>query len=279
MLKIFRFRDIWVKCHSTRTYAKKIIGGIEMDINKTMEKLPSVKPPGQPPKIWKSIEKVTNDGKSTKFTIQEIPEDRYEDAVQHMCTYFLADEPTCQCLNAKDDPIFVQDHSAIWRLLLTEGISIAAFTENPNGGKPIIAGMNALGVDFKNHKNNLSEYEPKSVNSKNTFAIISDATKIIYEHYGVDKYLYGIGLSVDPAYRGYGLGKDILKIRDLIGREYIIPATCTVFTSIILQKSAKDAGFELLTAQDFIDIVDENGKQYFPGIKSKTLEVLGKRLS
>lgn len=53
----------------------------------------------------------------------------------------------------------------------------------------------------------------KSLNCKNTFAIISDATKIIYEHYGVDKYLYAIGLSVDPAYRGYGLGKDILKIR------------------------------------------------------------------
>lgn len=42
---------------------------------------------------------------------------------------------------------------------------------------------------------------------------MSDATKIVYEHYGIDKYLYAIGLSVDPAYRGYGLGKDILKIR------------------------------------------------------------------
>lgn len=62
-------------------------------------------------------------------------------------------------VDAKDDPIFVQDVSAIWRLLLTEGISIAAFTENPNGGKSIIAGMNALGVDFKNHKNDLSEYQ------------------------------------------------------------------------------------------------------------------------
>jgi len=61
--------------------------------------------------------------------------------------------------------------------------------------------------------------------------------------------------------------------------EYNIPATYTAFISIISQKSAKGAGFEVLTVKDFINIVDENGKQYFPGIKSKTLEVLGKRLS
>lgn len=35
----------------------------------------------------------------------------------------------------------------------------------------------------------------------------------MYERYGVDKYLYAVGLSVDPEYRGYGLGKDILKVR------------------------------------------------------------------
>lgn len=99
MLRIFRLRDIWVKCHSTRTYTQKISGEIKVDLRKTMEKLPPVKPPGQPPKIWKSIEKVTKDGKLMKFTIQEIPKDRYEDAVQHMCTYFLVDEPTCQCLS------------------------------------------------------------------------------------------------------------------------------------------------------------------------------------
>ncbi|XP_011707011.1 PREDICTED: uncharacterized protein LOC105462181, partial [Wasmannia auropunctata] len=90
----------------------------------------------------KHIEKTDKDGKLLKFTIQEIPEDRYEDAIEHMCTYFLADEPTCNCFNAKNDPLFVQDISTIWRLILTQGISIAAFIDNPDGGKPIIAGMN-----------------------------------------------------------------------------------------------------------------------------------------
>lgn len=72
----------------------------------------------------------------------------------YTCTYFLF-----IFVDAKDDPTFVQDISAIWRLLIADGISIAAFTENPNGGKPVIAGMNALGVDNKNHENSISEYQ------------------------------------------------------------------------------------------------------------------------
>lgn len=277
MLRTFRFRNFW--CHSTRKYAQKSSGEVEADFKKLLENLPRIKPPGQSPKIWKSIEKVSNDGKTIKFTIQEIPEDRHEDAVQHMCAYFLADEPTCQYLNAKNDPVFVQDISTLWRLLVTEGISIAAFTDNPNGGKPIIAGMNALGLHFRDHKDSISKYQFKSQNCKNTIITMSGSTNIAYEHYGVEKYLYAIGLSVDPAFRGYGLGKDILKIRDLIGREYNIPATATAFSSIISQNSAKEAGFELLTTNNFDDFVDENGKQYFPGITTKIFEIRGKRLS
>ncbi|XP_024867002.1 uncharacterized protein LOC112451574 isoform X2 [Temnothorax curvispinosus] len=136
---------------------------IGADLQKKIDKMPRIRPSNQPPKVWKLVEKTDKNGKPMKFTIQEIPEDRYEDAVQHMCTYFLADEPTCHCLNAKDDPVFVRDASTIWRLLLAEGISIAAFTDNPNGGKPIIAGMNALGIGSKSEKDSISGYEVSSI--------------------------------------------------------------------------------------------------------------------
>ncbi|XP_011705240.1 PREDICTED: uncharacterized protein LOC105460485, partial [Wasmannia auropunctata] len=117
----------------------------------------------------------------------------------------------------------------------------------------------------------------KSEKVKCMFEILANATKVVYECYEIDKYLYAIGLSVDPAYRGYGLGKDILKIRYLLGPKYGIPATATVFTSIISQKSAAGVGFEELLTKKFADCVDENGKEYFPGIKSKEFKVMGKR--
>lgn len=104
MLKIVRFRDVWTqsiaKCHLTRSYTQKVsIGAIGVDLQREIDKMPRIRPSDQPPKVWKVIEKKDKDGKLMKFTIQEIPENRYEDAVQHMCTYFLADEPTCSCMS------------------------------------------------------------------------------------------------------------------------------------------------------------------------------------
>lgn len=36
------------------------------------------------------------DDKRIKFFIKPIPKDRHEDAVNHMCAFFLADEPLCK---------------------------------------------------------------------------------------------------------------------------------------------------------------------------------------
>lgn len=100
MLKIARFCDVLAKCPLTRLYSQKVnIGAIGAELQKEIDKMQRIRSAGEPPKVWKQIEKVDQNGKTMKFTIQEIPEDRYEDAVQHMCTYFLADEPTCNCLS------------------------------------------------------------------------------------------------------------------------------------------------------------------------------------
>lgn len=58
-----------------------------------------------------------------------------------------------------------------------------------------------------------------------------------------------------------------------------MPATSTVFSSIISQKSAAGAGFEVLSIKNFADMIDKNGKEYFPGINSKDFKIMGKRLS
>ncbi|XP_012541106.1 uncharacterized protein LOC105839376 [Monomorium pharaonis] len=234
-----------------------------------------IRPSGQSPKVWQLIERVDESGKLTKFTIQEIPEDRYEDAIQHMCTYFLVDEPICHYLKAKDDPLFVQDISTMWRSSLAQGISIAAFLDNPNNGK--IVAVNILSVNNNNRNKNLSDYKFKSDKCKKTLEIISNAKKkVMHEHYGVDQYLYTSGLSVDPDYRGYKLGRSMIKLRDLIGSTYRIPATISVCTSIISQKITADLGFEECLTKNFSDLMDEDEKQYFLGINC-VIKIMGKR--
>lgn len=58
-----------------------------------------IKPPG-PPKVWKIVEIKKKDADvPIRFTIQEVPEDRYDEVVEHMCKYFIADEPMCKCIS------------------------------------------------------------------------------------------------------------------------------------------------------------------------------------
>lgn len=126
----------------------------------------------------------------------------------------------------------------------------------------------------------------------------------VYEHYNTDRYMFAFGLSVNPLYRGHKLGAHILSVRwesifivlyrwfcpenpkiiiflpfrEQIGREYKIDVTATIFSGPLSQKSAANCGFEDLLAVDYDQILDEEGKEIFPGIKFKTLKVMGKRL-
>jgi len=56
-----------------------------------------------------------------------------------------------------------------------------------------------------------------------------------------------------------------------------VPATATAFTSIISQKSAASAGFEEFFTKNFADVVDKDGKEYYPNINSKAFKIMGKR--
>jgi hypothetical protein len=240
----------------------------------------SIKPPG-PPRVWEVLKKTGKDGRPLTFTIQEIPEDRNEEAVEHMCKYFLADEPMCACFNAVNAPIYVEEAKLLWQHIIKEGIAVAAFIDNPKGGKPIMAGINMLCMEYKEFEEAESDIKFES-KFRITYEVMTKLKKglRLYERYGADKCLYAFGLAVEPGFRGYGLGTDILKIRDKVGRAYNVPMTTTAFTSPYSKKSADNAGFETLLTKNYVDLVDENGKEYFPGIHkfSNSISIMAKRL-
>lgn len=63
-----------------------------------------------------------------------------------------------------------------------------------------------------------------------------------------------------------------------VGREYNIPVTVTAFTSPISQKLAERSGFETLVERNYDEFVDKKGNLIFPGIESKSMKVMGRRL-
>ncbi|KAI4500451.1 hypothetical protein M0802_004413 [Mischocyttarus mexicanus] len=230
--------------------------------------LPPIRTPG-PIQIWKTIDgfkTVGDESKSVRIVIQEIPEDRYEDILDHMCTYFIVDEPCCSCVKIIEDPSAVKEFRDVWRIILKQGLSIGAFVEDPKGGKPEIAGTNIIGI--------------KTIPTKKVIEPVTSMCKEakIYEYYNTDRYMYAFGLSVHPFYRGHNLGVHILSAREQIGRKYNVPVTATAFTSAISQKSAARCGYEVILARDYDQMLDKEGKLMFPTIKFKTFKVMGRRL-
>lgn len=239
-----------------------------------------LKPPGQNI-IWNNVEATIKgrEGPPVKFSIQEVPEDRYDDVVEHMCTYFIADEPMCKCWNGINDPEYVEFFRTLWKETLKHGLTVGAFVEDENGGKPILAGVNVLMLCFKGDEFD-REIIGKSKKAQQLLEVLEELLEKanIYERYGVDKYMGAIGLSVQPSYRGASLGGHILKAREDIGREYNIDVTATAFTSPISQKLAARCGFEDVVAKDYDDMLTEEGNKLYPGIQAKELKIMAKRL-
>lgn len=68
-------------------------------------------------------------------------------------------EATLNSPDAKDDPNYVSNFRQIWKEMLNQGLSVAAFTANPRGGKPLLAGANVLELNRKGHKYDFSHLE------------------------------------------------------------------------------------------------------------------------
>lgn len=51
------------------------------------------------PSVWLKFKaKDLNSDNLVEYRVQDLPLDRYEDAIDHMCIHFLVDEPMCKSL-------------------------------------------------------------------------------------------------------------------------------------------------------------------------------------
>ena len=99
------------------------------------------------PKVWLRFKaKDLENNNLVEYRIQDLPVDRFEDAIQHMTENYLHDEPVAQSVDAVNKrPEFVADYQRIWRAVMPQRMALACFKE----GSDEIVGLD---VSFVCHK-------------------------------------------------------------------------------------------------------------------------------
>ncbi|XP_055586721.1 uncharacterized protein LOC129739333 [Uranotaenia lowii] len=205
------------------------------------------------PSIWHSFKASDPyDGQPTTYRIQDLPPNRWDDAIDHMCEYFLRDEPICASLQLADDPVAVRELRAIWSKVVEQKCAVVCFKED---SEEIIA-LNMLNVVSKEFQEPIVLKSPTArvfVNSTLHMTAKGD----LFNRYGVDHYLSAWGLSVHPKFRGLGLATEVIRTRIPLAKTFGLALSATVFSHPGSQIPAAKVGFQDEVVESFADLAKE----------------------
>ncbi|XP_018574983.1 uncharacterized protein LOC108913830 [Anoplophora glabripennis] len=223
------------------------------------------------PSIWRTFERRDADGVARKYWVQDLTPE-YEDIfIDNMKKIFLKDEPVCKYSNFAEDPQAVQDFTDLWRYGFSHKLGIICLTEDENGKIEFVGG-NMTALSEKGTKGGI---EDKCKTYQKVLSVFIYVTKKrdIFNELNINEYLTAFGLFVLPKFRGQGIATEILKARRELCLAVGIKASATIFTSIISQKNARQAGFKDFVEIDYDDLEKINPMWNFPGITSFTKSI------
>ena len=192
------------------------------------------------PQVWAKFKAKDRDGSLVEYRIQDLPEDRFHEAIYFMQRYHMESE-VLRVKKIREDPISFREITEKWWDCLRQKITLVCFKEDSDE----IVGLNVLGVVTKFESSQPHSFKGKGwseiVNSKK---FVNDNFFDPFTHYSVDKLMFALGLIVLPEYRQRGIAFELMKARELIGKAVGIQVSSNVFTSFGAQRAAEKAGYE-----------------------------------
>lgn len=102
------------------------------------------------PQVWLKFKaKDLNSDDLVEYRVQDLPLERYEDAIDHMCKYFIVDEPPSKSLGLSNDEPSVIETRLIYGGILNQKIVVACFKERSDE----IVGLNMVAITLKEERN------------------------------------------------------------------------------------------------------------------------------
>lgn len=97
------------------------------------------------PKVWHRFQAPDLDGSMTYYDIQDLPHERFDDAVSIMKESYLTDEPLAKVMNLILEPGSIEDYKDLWRISMNQNMAVGCF----KSGSAKLVGVNFLAVSSK----------------------------------------------------------------------------------------------------------------------------------
>ncbi|XP_070498830.1 uncharacterized protein [Chironomus tepperi] len=189
-----------------------------------------------------------------EYRVQDLPDDRFEEALELMRTHFLPDESLCSSSGIPDDPVARQIFLDFWIECMKQHLSIACFRND--GVDNMLISVNCFVVNGKDDPEEDIKYENPKVQKIFDFLNYTSEVSDIYSAYNVNQYLTAYGLCVNRKYRGQGIATEMLKARIPYLKKMGLSVTSTAFTAIGSQVAAKKAGYIDFYVKSYEEIKD-----------------------
>lgn len=184
------------------------------------------------------------------YYVQDLPEDRVEETIDLMVKHFLPDETLCSSIGVPNSPEDVDGMRILWRELAKEKFSIVCFRE----GHDDIVSANFIAIHSKDDPKDDIPLVGKAIKTVFEVMDIETPKANVYEMFGVQSYMYALGLCVSPAYRRRGIATEMLKARVPFLKSLGLKVTSTAFTGIGSQKAAAHAGYKEIHVRSYEEI-------------------------
>ncbi|GAB0087128.1 hypothetical protein DMENIID0001_014050 [Sergentomyia squamirostris] len=225
------------------------------------------------PSIWLRFSRSDpKTGEDLKFWVQDLPEDRFAEAIDIMVEHFLRDEPMSKSRKTLEDPRSVESFRKAWKVILATKVTLVCFRE----GSDEIIGINCLNVTQKGVEDFTENYGGSCGDIIKTLGFVSESGDL-FNRYQVDKYISGYGLLVLRKNRGLKIGVEILKARIPLGQTLGITVTATVFTNRSSQAAATLAGFDDTFEISYAELSKKGPHMHFPVDITPTVKLMSMR--
>ncbi|KAG6450271.1 uncharacterized protein LOC115443604 [Manduca sexta] len=217
------------------------------------------------PKVWSRFSAKSKDGKVLKFRIEAMTDDRKEDLMNLLMTYFVPEESMHRGPGIPKSPEAMAEilevYKDLWSVKSNQNLTICVSDDETESRSELLgASLIALETreEEKTHYNPITEVIKKSIKVYTCLA-----TKYnVFEKHDLDEFYNGRGVVVHPKCRGLGIAQEFLRVRRLVCKEHSIPMTGAWMTSFGTQKAAIRDNWETVFEINTEDFGKEVGVKF-----------------